>query len=81
MKVETKTTIAFTILGIVVGYLSYLLMNNYLALTAAISFLYVGIAAFRKMFKVDQKSGWFISNGGWMYIFVWFIVWIVFYNL
>jgi hypothetical protein len=81
MKVENKTTIAFTILGILVGYLSYLLMNNYLAVTAALSFLYIGMAAFKRLFKVDQKSSWFISNGGWLYVFMWFIVWIAFYNL
>jgi hypothetical protein len=81
MKSENKTTISFALLGAMVGYLSYTLMNNYLAVTAAISILYIGIFAFKRIFKIDQKASWFISNGGWMYIFVWFIVWIIFYNL
>ena len=34
-------------------------------------------------FFVEQKRDykWYFSNGGWIYFFVWFIVWIVFYNL
>jgi uncharacterized membrane protein YfcA len=81
MKTENKTTIAFTILGIIVGYVSYLLKNNYLSLTVAVIFLYVAYEAFKRIFKIDEKFKWFWSNGGWIYIFIWFIVWIIFYNL
>lgn len=81
MKVENKVTLAFAVLGIVIGYASNLLANNYLALTLAIVFLWVGAQAFNKIFKVNQKFNWFMSNGGWVYVFVWFVVWIIFYNL
>lgn len=81
MKVESKVTIAFAVLGIIVGYLSNLLMNNYLSVTAAIAFLYVGYQLFKMVFKINEKFKWFLSNGGWIYVFVWFIVWIIFYNL
>ena len=81
MKIESKTTIAFTILGIIVGYVSYILMNNYLSLALAIVFLYLGAEMFKRIFKINEKFKWFLSNGGWLYIFIWFIVWIIFYNL
>jgi len=81
MKTENKTTLAFTILGIIIGYVSYLLNNSYLALTAAFVFLYIGTEVFKKVFKINEKFRWFWSNGGWIYIFIWFIVWIIFYNL
>jgi len=81
MKPENKTTIAFTLLGIIMGYVSYALMNNYLALAVAIVFLYIGAQVFKRVFKINERFKWFLSNGGWTYIFVWFIVWIIFYNL
>jgi hypothetical protein len=81
MKTENKTTLAFTILGILIGYVSYLSRNNYLALMLAAVFLYVGYELFKRIFKINEKFRWFWSNGGWIYIFVWFIVWIIFYNL
>jgi hypothetical protein len=81
MKVENKTTVAFTILGIIIGYTSYFLMNNYLSLALAFIFLYLGSQIFKVIFKINEKFNWFWSNGGWLYLFVWFIVWIIFYNL
>ena len=81
MKPESKTTIAFTLLGIIIGYASSVLMNNYLATTLAIVFLYLGYMIFKTFFKINEKFKWFLSNGGWMYVFVWFIVWILFYNM
>jgi len=81
MKIENKTTIAFTILGIIMGYASYLLKNNYLSLGMAVVFLYVGAQIFKRIFKVNEKFKWFLTNGGWIYLFIWFIVWIIFYNL
>jgi len=81
MKVESKTTIAFTILGIIIGYVSFFLMNNYLSLALVVIFLYIGSQVFKLIFKINEKFSWFWSNGGWLYLFVWFIVWIIFYNL
>lgn len=81
MRPESKVTIAFTLLGLIIGYISFALMNNYLALALALVWLYLGAQIFRKAFKINEKLGWFWTNGGWVYLFVWFIVWIVFYNL
>ena len=81
MKVENKTILAYSILGIIIGYASNILKNNYLALTLAVVFLYLGAEFFKRIFKIDEKFKWFWSNGGWTYVFVWFIVWIIFYNL
>jgi hypothetical protein len=81
MKIENKTTIAFVLLGIVIGYVSFLLKNNYLSPVLASVFLYVGAELFKRIFKINEKFKWFWSNGGWTYLFIWFIVWIIFYNL
>jgi hypothetical protein len=81
MKPENKTNVAFTLLGILMGYVSYLLNSNYLSLLVALVFLFIGAEVFKRIFKINEKLKWFWSNGGWAYIFVWFIVWIIFYNL
>jgi len=81
MKPENKSTIAFIILGIIMGYVSFLLRNNYLSLAVAVIFLYVGAQIFKRGLKINEKFNWFWTNGGWIYLFIWFIVWIVFYNL
>lgn len=81
MRVEKKCIIVFLIAGIIIGYLSFLVGNNYLAALLAIISLIVIEEVLRRIFKIEEKFGWFMSNGGWIYIFVWFIVWIIFYNL
>jgi hypothetical protein len=81
MKIESKSTIAFTLLGIVIGYVSFLLRNNYASLALAVVFLYLGSEIFKRVLKINEKFKWFLSNGGWIYLFIWFIVWIIFYNL
>jgi len=81
MKTENKSIIAFTLLGILMGYISYLLKNNFLSLGIALVFLYAGGELFKRLFKINENFKWFWSNGGWIYLFIWFIVWIIFYNL
>jgi len=81
MKVEKKCVIIYLIAGVIIGYLSFLMGNTYLAALLAIIFLIVIEEVLKRIFKIEEKFGWFMSNGGWIYIFVWFIVWIIFYNL
>jgi len=81
MKTENKANLAFTILGIIIGYASYLLKNNYLSLLVAIVFFFVGAEILKRIFKINEKLKWFLSNGGWTYVLIWLVVWIIFYNL
>jgi hypothetical protein len=81
MKTENKANLAFTILGILIGYASYLLKNNYLSLLVAIVFFFVGAEILKRIFKINEKLKWFLSNGGWTYVLIWLVVWIIFYNL
>jgi len=81
MNVEKKCVIIYLIAGVIIGYLSFLVANNYLAALLAIIFLIVIEEILKRIFKIEEKFGWFMSNGGWIYIFVWFIVWVIFYNL
>ena len=64
------------------GYASFLLKNNLFAAALTVAGFFVGAFVLENFF-VEQKRDykWYFSNGGWIYFFVWFIVWIVFYNL
>jgi len=84
MKIETKSLIVYVLIGIIVGYISSLAritygdLGNYLSLLLAIIFFFITAIMLRKILKKDEKFKWFWSNGGWVYIFIWFISWIIF---
>ena len=86
MKVETKLMIVYILVGIVAGFLSQFVRNmygesgNYVAVSLAIILLVIAAELGKKMFKIDKEFKWFLSNGGWLYLFVWLISWIIFFN-
>lgn len=80
MKIENKSTIAYVILGIILGYISFLLKNNLTSLGLMLVVLYVSPFVLNKILKINEKIKWYLSNGGWIYIFIWFITWTIFYN-
>jgi predicted neutral ceramidase superfamily lipid hydrolase len=79
MKPELITLSSLIILGIVVGVISNFLGSNLLSLGLAILTIILVGSVFSKVYK--QKFNWVMSNGGWIYIFIWFITWIILYNL
>jgi len=81
MKTETKSTIIYVVSGIMLGYISFLVKDNYIALVLAVAFLFIMAEILKRALKINEKFKWFLSNGGWVYIFIWFITWIIFYNL
>jgi len=81
MKTETKSTIIYVVSGIILGYISFLVKDNYIALVLAVAFLFIMAEILKRALKINEKFKWFLSNGGWVYIFIWFITWIIFYNL
>ena len=81
MKNELKSIIIFVIIGMLMGYISFLVANNIASFLLAVFVLIILSFALKKILKVDEKLKWFFTNGGWYYLFFWFIVWIIFYNL
>lgn len=77
---EKKSTLIFTIMSILAGYISYMLKNNYFALLIMIALFAVSSLAVRKLFG-KKEMNWVLANGGIIYIFLWFVSWILFYNL
>ena len=81
MKNEQKSTLIYTFAGIIVGYVSFLLRNNVFAFVLTVAVLYGMYFVLQKLLKTNEKFKWFLSNGGWIYLFVWFITWTIFYNI
>jgi hypothetical protein len=87
MKLETKLMAVYVLVGILAGYFSHYVRllygesGNYIAISLAIIILVVVTEISKKVFKLDKKFSWFLSNGGWLFLFVWFISWIIFYNI
>ena len=34
----------------------------------------------KELNKINKELKWFLTNGGWLYLFVWFITWVIFFN-
>lgn len=81
MKNEIKSTVAYTVAGIVVGVASWYVRINLLALVIAVAVLFGMYLLLQNLLGLKAKMKWFMSNGGWIYIFVWFITWTILVNL
>ena len=81
MKNESKTMITYIIAGIIVGMISFYINNNFAVLGFAILVMVALSQVLKKVLKSDEKFKWFFSNGGWVYLFIWFIVWTLMLNL
>jgi multisubunit Na+/H+ antiporter MnhG subunit len=78
---ELTTAIIFAIIGIIVGYASFVINNSTLSfvlmiIVGAVFYFLVKIAA-----KIKQDKRWWIGNAFIVYIFLWLITWIVYYNI
>ena len=76
-----KTTTAFAIVGILVGYLSFLINNAPLAFVFMVIVGVVFVLILKKIMKIAEEWKWWFGNGLIVYIFLWLVVWTVFYNL
>ena len=79
MKQRRINTTIFTIIGIIVGYASFLIDNRLISLAVAIIILLIAIKAVEKVFKITEKKWW--SSPVVLYIFTWIVVWTIFLNL
>ncbi len=86
---EIKSVLIFTIVSALAGYISFLLTPSKPAAIPTASFLLVlgaMIAVFLGTYMLIQKllgkkdMKWIMGNGGAIYLFLWFVTWIIFYN-
>ena len=76
---ELKATIAFSIIGIIVGYVSFIIRNSMISLAVAIAVMAASYFVLNSKIKKDTK--WWLSNGVVVYVFLWILVWSIFYTM
>lgn len=88
---EVKSVLLFAATSVVAGYASFVLggvsksapisgTSLFLALGAMILILLASVASVKKIVgKKDMQ--WIMGNGGAIYLFLWFVSWIIFYNV
>ena len=85
MDNESKSFWILAVLGAVSGYASFLLdktmQSSVFPFFLGIALLFAFTNILKIVLKINQKMKWFMTNGGWVYIFIWFVTWILFYNL
>ena len=83
MKVEQKIVFAYTILGILLGFLTNYLFKSGVDLTiaTAIPFVVYFVSLLPLITLVKEKKSWLFYNSFITFILVWLTVWVLFYNL
>ena len=85
MKDKKKASVVFAFVGVIMGYVSFLITNsletNLLQPFIAILAMVFTSEIMKYTLKIKKDFKWFLSSGGWLYYFVWFVTWVVFFNL
>ncbi len=74
-----RSTTIYCLLGIFAGYASFLINNPRIAFVFMVVILAITTFILKRIFKVDYR--WFMNNGIVAFLFIWFIVWTILYNL
>lgn len=76
-----RTTIIFALLGVVVGFLSFLQNSSIIAFLIMVVVAVIFTSLLKRLLKVKEDWKWWFSNGLIVYIFLWLITWTIFYNV
>ena len=77
---DLKTTLIYSALGVIAGYASFTLNDPRIAFVFMGVILALSTFILKYALKVPSYR-WFASNGVISFLFMWFIVWTIFYNL
>jgi hypothetical protein len=77
---ELRTTLVYSIVAIVMGYVSFLVNNTAYAALAALVVLGIATYAMRLVWKIKEDTRWWLGNGAIVYLFLWIVVWTIFHN-
>jgi len=83
---EKRIATLSSIVGIVLGFLSHIFtkITNFPAFNLLIVFIAIFILRFslERLLKIEKKPwNWWLSNGFYLLILFWFIVWTIIYNI
>ncbi len=87
---EIKSMLLFTATSLIAGYLSFLLtparpafipVLSLLSVFAIMMAIFAGTRAIVRKIAGKKETQWIMGNGGAIYLFLWFVSWIIFYNV
>ena len=81
MEKEQSVVILYTILGIVVGYVSLQIKNFILLLALVLGVYFITVIPLSKKITVNKLVKWLLSNSFIVYILVWLMVYILLSNI
>lgn len=76
---ELKIILIFTCVGIITGYVSFLINSPLRNLILTLAILAGITLATKKIFRVKESIKWWFKPAI-IYLFIWLIVWTIFYN-
>jgi membrane associated rhomboid family serine protease len=79
--IDIRTTLIYAVLGIIAGYISFIINEAGYAALAMIIILVVAAFATKKLLKIKQDKKWWLGNAVIVYILLWLVVWTIFFNL
>lgn len=77
---ELQVILLFTVIAIVIGYISFLMNSSLSSLIIAVAVLAGSALLIKRLLKIKQPAKWWF-NPAIVYLFIWIIVWTIFYNL
>lgn len=83
MRIEQKIVFAYTVLGVLLGFMTNYLLNAGVGLSIALSlpFVIYFVSLIPLITLVKEKKSWLFYNSFITFILVWLTVWVLFYNL
>lgn len=81
MRKDLMVTIVNAVVAAVVGYFSFLINQPLSSLALAIIVMAGLYFASKVVLKIDEDKKWWLGNAFSVYIFTWFVVWTLFYNI
>ncbi len=78
---EMKLTFTNFALGVVMGYISFALNQPILSAFVSLTGMAVVNFSMKKILKIQEERNWWFGNAVAVFIFSWFVVWTIFYNL
>lgn len=81
MEKSDKALYIFSFIGVVMGVVSFYINEPVINLVLMLLIGYILKMIVERVLDIKEKFKWWMTNGFFAYIFVWFVVWTMLYNI
>lgn len=78
---DLRAVIVSGIFGVIAGYISFTANESLFSFVTAIVLLIISQGVIKAIWKIKEERKWWFSNGIIMFVFTWFVIWTIFYNI